>query len=161
MNTQTILNSDAFWLAVGFIVNTLATFIVAKVPPTGPIRKAIRALHGLLDKIDPPQVPPAAVGLFLAVGFAVTQPGCATLRSPSFWDTVHTGCEIAMAATPEAAAKAKAIGGTVGDVATIVCGVADVIEPFVKQEIAAKEGRRMATNATAEAVEIAKEKGLL
>lgn len=90
-----------------------------------------------------------------------TLPGCALLRGPTFWDTINTTCEIAMAATPEVQAKAKALGGTAGDVVTVLCGIADVIEPFARQEMAAKEGRKLATDATTEAVAVAKSKGLL
>lgn len=75
MNWQTILNSDAFWVALGFALNSLATILVVKIPPAGPVRKAIRALHGLLDKIDPP-APGPAVALLFAVGLALIQQGC-------------------------------------------------------------------------------------
>lgn len=139
----------AGWTAASKIFGTLTTLDL------GRVARYLQAKQREIEGVGP------TVVLLLAVSAGVSQSGCAMLRSPSFWDKVETGCEIALSATPEVDAKAKLIGGTVGDVAAILCGIADVIEPFVKQELAAKEGRMMATNPTAEAIEIAKAKGLL
>lgn len=92
----------------------------------------------------------------------ITLTGCAFFRSPTFWEGVNTTCEIALAATPEVKAKALATGTPAGDIAAILCGIADVIEPFAKEEMAKKDGRRMAGEPAArQAVAAAQAKGLL
>jgi hypothetical protein len=54
-----LIHSEIFWLAVtvlsGYIANSIVSRkLVANLPATSPAKRAIRALHGFLDKIDPP-----------------------------------------------------------------------------------------------------------
>lgn len=82
-----LLNSEIFWLGltalVGYAANTIVSRkLVSKLPPTSPIRRAIRALHGFLNRIDPP-----AALVLLACGSLLLPlcSGCtskATLPSP-------------------------------------------------------------------------------
>lgn len=56
-----LLNSEVFWLGltalVGYAANTIVSRkLVSRLAPSSPIRRAIRALHGFLDRIDPPGV---------------------------------------------------------------------------------------------------------
>lgn len=106
-------------------------------------------------------LPPITALLFVGLlGFG--QSGCAFLRSPTFWEGVNATCEIALTATPEVKAKSLATGTPAGDIATILCGIADVIEPFAREEVAKREGRRMAGEpAVRQAVAVAVEKGML
>ena len=53
-----ILNHEAFWLAVSLILGYLGNSLasrgwVAKMAPTSPLKRAIRAFHGFINKIDP------------------------------------------------------------------------------------------------------------
>lgn len=89
MDWKTLLNSDILWVAVGFALNTLATILVARIPADGPVRKFIRALHGLLDKIDPPKAPPTALVLLLA-GLALPLQGCVNTAA------IHTNVQKAL-----------------------------------------------------------------
>jgi hypothetical protein len=184
---QQILENQNVQLVAVFLFNTLLTLLVGKYAGAGKVWAIIKAVLGLLAQVEvkpaiPAQVKPGEGGadystpvaprgaggkeyptlaLLLVTSFGFTGQGCSFFRSPTFWDTINTTCEVAMAATPEVQAKAKALGGTVGDVATVLCGIADVIEPFVRQEMATKEGRKLAASATVEAVAAAKAKGLL
>lgn len=87
--------------------------------------------------------------------------GCSFLRSPTFWDGIEKTCEVSIALTPEAKARALATGTPVESVAELVCGIADVLEPFVREESEKRAGRKLAVPAVRQAVEIAKGKGVL
>lgn len=98
----------------------------------------------------------------LVVFLAALSSGCSFLRSPTFWDGFEKTCEIALTATPEVKAKALATGTPVEEIAAIVCAVADVVDPFIRAEMAAKEGRKLTGESPAQqAVATARVKGLL
>lgn len=51
---QTILNSEAFWVVLGFFVNTLSSlFLASKLSNVGWLWRAIRLAHGFFNRIDP------------------------------------------------------------------------------------------------------------
>lgn len=64
------LASETTWIVIGYVLAYLANSVistrVAKLAPTSPWRRAIRALHGFLDKIDPATLVVALVFPFLA-----------------------------------------------------------------------------------------------
>jgi hypothetical protein len=71
-----IVNSEAFWAAVVVLFGYLANSIVsrgwlAKMPPTSPLRRTVRAFHGFLNKIDP-MILALAVALPMLTGCAGT-----------------------------------------------------------------------------------------
>jgi hypothetical protein len=99
--------------------------------------------------------------LAISVGLLVF--GCSFFRGPTFWDTINAVCESSLVNTSEVQAKAVALKLTPAEVAGALCKIADVIEPFVREEMAAKQGEKAGAtgNPTAQAVAIAKSKGLL
>jgi hypothetical protein len=98
------------------------------------------------------------VGLVVTVLLALN--GCALFRAPVLWDVIETVCESDLAKTSEAQAKAKALGIPVEQVVEVACKFADVIEPYVRQQTAVRQGLA-APNVTAEAVAAAKARGVL
>lgn len=111
MNWKAILESEAFWMgltvAIGYLANTvISRKLVSKLPPTSPARRAIRVLHGFLDKIDPP-----AALVLLACGSLLLPlcSGCAATKTslPSPLDaaklafnTIDPALEAAVLAAP-------------------------------------------------------------
>lgn len=79
MNWQTFIQSEFFWeTVIGVWVTQIVTtaIVAAKAPKTGWVWRAIRALHGLLDKLDP-KIPPGPIaGILLACWSLYSVTGC-------------------------------------------------------------------------------------
>lgn len=58
MTIQTILHSETTWLVAAYLLNSLASIVVAKVSRTGTAWRIVRLAHGILDKVDPPAPKP-------------------------------------------------------------------------------------------------------
>jgi hypothetical protein len=86
---------------------------------------------------------------------------CAVFRSPELWDTIQSICESSLLKTSEVQAKATQLGIPAAEVAAALCNVADVIEPFARQEMANKQSRQLEIAAVEQAISVAKSKGLL
>lgn len=126
--------------------------------------RILRYLKIVVDLIEAQKKSRAASAIAkfgLVMLLASLSSGCSFLRSPTFWDGIEKTCEIAIALTPEAKARALATGTPVEAVAELVCGIADVLEPFVREESERRAGRKLPTPAARQAVEIAKGKGVL
>lgn len=124
------------------------------------IRFAI-AFFEMLEASKKAQLAKSIAKYGLVIFLAALSSGCSFLRSPTFWIGVEKTCEVAIALTPEAKARALATGTPVESVAELVCGIADVLEPFVREESEKRAGRKLAVPAVRQAVEIAKGKGVL
>lgn len=165
-----LVHSEVFWLTIGAIVAYFANSIVsrgivAKLPPTSPAFRLLRAAHGFLNKIDPdgneppPPIALASIGLAFVLASSVATQGCAVLRSPTFWDGIEKACVVAMTARPEVQAEAKRRNITFGALAEALCKVPDIFEPFfVDPDAASKADNWTPAN---EAVSRAQAKGLI
>jgi hypothetical protein len=148
-NLIKFIQSEPFWAAVTVLMIYLANSVVsrgiiAKLPPTGGIRRSIRALHGFLNRVDP---------MVIAVALALPLlTGCSILKSPTFWDAAEKACVIALTATPEVQSEAKTRSLTGNEWASVLCKLSDVIEPYVVETETAK--------ATPKALGITKARGL-
>jgi len=91
---------------------------------------------------------------------AITLQSCALFKSPVLWDVINAACESDLAKSPEAQAKAKALAIPVEDIVEVACKFADVIEPYVRQQTAVRQGLT-APDARGEAVAAAKARGVL
>lgn len=123
--------------------------------------RIVRILKAILAMAEVSKLPKeiGKVGIVVAL---LSLNGCSFLRSPTFWDGIEKTCEVALTATPEVKAKALATGTPVEEIAAIVCTVADIVDPFIRAEMAAKEGRKLTGESPAQqAVAIARVKGLL
>lgn len=97
-----ILGSDITWLVLGYVLTYIANSVVsvriARLPPTSPWRRFVRAAHGFVDKIDP-----TALVLALALPF-VTACGTPTPTTPTAYDVAIAAVNLTDVAL------AKAIG---------------------------------------------------
>jgi len=122
------IQSEPFWAVIAVIFGYLANSVVsrgllAKLPPTSWQRRAIRALHGFLNRVDP---------MVLVVALAIPLlSGCSILRSPTFWDGAKEACQIALTARPEVQSEAKRRNLTGNEWASVLCNLSDVIEQYV------------------------------
>ncbi len=100
-------------------------------------------------------------GIVASVVLLAFVQGCALFRGATFWDSINEVCESSLVKTPEVQAKSAALKISPADVAGALCKIADVIEPFVREQMGVREGRAREILATTQAVSIAKSKGLL
>lgn len=128
----------------------------------GRVLRYAKMLLDLIAASKQAQLAKSVAKIGLVVFLAALSSGCSFLRSPTFWDGIEKTCEVALTATPEVKAKALATGTPVEEIAAIVCAVADVVDPFIRAEMASKEGHKLTGESPAQqAVAIARVKGLL
>jgi len=97
----------------------------------------------------------------LASALLVVCNSCAVFRSAQLWDSIEAVCESSLVNTLEVQAKANSLKISPSEVACALCKIADVIEPFARQQMSTATDRTPEQTATEQAIEIAKSKGLL
>lgn len=122
---------------------------------------AVLDVGRIVRKLPPKSGPGVGTGTaILLVVSALFSQGCSILRSQSFWDGIQQTCEIALTARPEVADEAKRRQIAVGELASALCRISDLIEPFVvEKETGALKAA--AWTPADEAVVRAKQKGLI
>jgi hypothetical protein len=83
-----MFQSEAFWIVLSsvlaYLANSIVSVRVARLAPTSPWRRAIRVLHGVLNKVDPEGNEPSVVTKTVAMLalFFVTL-GCVPVGAPA------------------------------------------------------------------------------
>lgn len=153
-----IVNSEMFWLGVTALIGYAANSIVsrgllAKLPPTNPLRRLVRALHGFLNKIDP-------AALALMIGVTLTVNGCSGGLGRVTGEIVDGAvdlCKSDLVKVTEVIAEADRRGAVLADVVAGFCQIADVVDVYT---VKPGEPRKLAPRSV-QAVEVLRSKGEL
>lgn len=145
----------AKWPAVSKAFGTFALADIGRM-----LRFAMPIVRWLLERNRARKVANRVIGSLMLLVSVSALPGCALFRQPLLWDVINAACESDLAKTAEAQAKAKALGVPVEQIVEVACKFADVIEPYVRQQTAARQGFG-SPSPTAEAVAAAKARGVL